>query len=284
MNKYKFENKNGEHLHMLWSERDECFQALTGTTTILEVLSKTLTYWASGLAVKEFSGIEDCKVLTKIKNKKATKEEIQGVNEVVDNWLSENKNLSVEEYIKLCQKAYSAHATNLKDTAEEGTDLHEELERFVKNQILTQGKAKDTTEYDKKIQPFIEWSKEKVKRFIGSEVYVYDEIMFTGGIVDCIAELTDGTNAIIDFKRAKDVYFSHFCQVGGYDLQLTKNGAYDENGNKLFDLDKPISTFIVIPFGKPVFEPVENNNIKGFQKSFLSLLNIYREKSLFENK
>jgi len=281
-NKYQF-NKE-EHLHLLWSERKQEYEALTGTTTILEVLGKPLTWWAAGLAVKEFSGIEDCKVLTKIKNGKATKKELDETKKTVANWLGEYSDVSADEYIQLCIKAYGAHATNLGDTAQEGVDLHAELERFVKNTIMLAGKAIDKTKYDEKIQPFIQWSAVNVKRFIGSEVHVYDELLFIGGICDVIAEMNDGQYAIIDFKRAKDVYFSHLCQCGGYDLQLTRNGAHDENGNLLFTLDKPITRYIVIPFGKPVFEPVENNNINSFQKAFTSLITIYREKGAFENK
>jgi hypothetical protein len=89
-NKYRFleidENGQECHLHQLWSERKQDWENLTGTTTVLEVLGKPLTWWASGLAVKEFSGIEDCKVLTKIKNKKATKKEIAEVETSVQNW------------------------------------------------------------------------------------------------------------------------------------------------------------------------------------------------------
>lgn len=281
-NKYRFLEK--DHLHQLWSDRKEEYENLTGTTTILEVLGKPLAYWASGLAVKEFSGIDDCRILTKIKNKKATTEEVKDINTKVGVWLETHKDISVEDYIKICQKAYSAHAETLKDTAEEGTDLHTELEKIVKI-FMAGGAIPAIVPAEKKqLLDFMLWAKENVKRFIGSEVHCYDEIMFVGGICDVVAEMKDGSYAIIDFKRAKDAYFSHFCQCAGYDLQLQKNGGLDKDGNTIMALEKPISRYIIIPFGKPEFGPVENNNIKGLQKAFVSLVNIYREKSIFENK
>lgn len=279
-NKYRFLEK--EHLHQLWSERKEDWENLTGTTTILEVLGKPLTWWASGLAVKEFSGIEDCKVLTKIKNGKATKKEAAELELKVSEWLYKHRKMDVIDYIELCQKAYSAHSVKLDDTAQEGTDLHADLEYVVKY-FMENGKYPEEV-LPEKVGQFIGWASKNVKKYLGSEVHCYDELLFIGGICDVIAEMIDGSYVIIDFKRAKDAYFSHFAQCGGYDLQLTHNGGFDENGNKILTLDKPITKYIVIPFGKSKFEPVENNNVKGFQKSFISLINIYREKSFFENK
>lgn len=286
INKYRFLEVDSQgkecHLHQLWSDRKQDWENLTGTTTVLEVLGKPLTWWASGLAVKEFSGIEDCKVLTKIKNGKATRKEIEETRKTVADWLGNYAEVSADEYIQLCIKAYGAHASDLKDTASEGTDLHADLEYVVKY-FMEHGKYPEEV-LPEKVGQFILWAGKNVKRYLGSEVHCYDEMLFIGGVCDVIAEMNDGSYVIIDFKRAKGAYFSHFAQCGGYHLQLMKNGGFDKNGNKILELDKEITKYIVIPFGQPVFEPTVNNNINGFQKSFASLVTVYREKGAFENK
>ena len=59
---YKFDDKN--HLHTLNGK------ALTGTSSIGNVLAKPLTWWASGLAVSKLGWIK------KTDTRKATKEEV----------------------------------------------------------------------------------------------------------------------------------------------------------------------------------------------------------------
>jgi len=250
---------------------------MTGGSSVVDVLGKTLTWWASGLAVKEFSGIEDCKVLTKIKNGKATKEEKKEVQRVVLKWLEANKEITPEDYIKLCQKAYTAHAVRLDDTAQAGTDLHAELERFVKNTMDDR-----MAEYDEKIQPYIEWSIKNVKKYLWSEAHCFNEDLFVGGISDAGAEMQDGSYAIIDFKSAKQVYFSQFCQIAIYNLLIDKNGLVDKNGFEIMKLDKPITSFIVVPFGAFKFMPVINKNVEELKKSGLACITLYREKSKYE--
>src|SRR3954465_10965157 len=62
---YRFIDEKGEHLHLLNG------QPLVGTSQIGNVLAKPLAWYGSGKAVEVF-GCPNPKVLTKIKNKKAT--------------------------------------------------------------------------------------------------------------------------------------------------------------------------------------------------------------------
>ena len=264
-NKYQF--NSAEHLHLLNGV------ALTGTTSILDVLGKPLTWWASGKAVETLGWTNEYQTI----DGKRTKVDLKGrVTHCVPFW-REITGLDVETYLSRLNDAYKAHSVNLKDTADAGTDLHAELERFVKNTI-----ANRMATYNERIQPFIVWTTENVKRFIGSEIYVYDEDLFIGGVIDCVAELKDGRIIIIDFKSSKEAYFSQFVQCALYGLQLKKNGGHDENGNLLFKIAKPISTYIVFPFGGKTLIPVENNNISQLQESAIACVNIYRAKADFE--
>lgn len=121
--RYKF-NKE-EHLHQLDGK------ALTGTTTILSVLSKPLTYWASGLAVATlgWTKAEDWK---KLKTKEEKDADMKRRIAHTSPAFEMIKTLSVEEYIKLLDKAYKAHAEKLETSAEAGTDMHAVLEEYVK--------------------------------------------------------------------------------------------------------------------------------------------------------
>ena len=252
-----------------------------GTSTIAGVLGKVLTYWASGLAVKEFSGIEDAKIFTKIKNKKATVEEVKSLNVTVGKWLLEHQNPTTEEWIAICDKAYRAHSVKLDSSAQAGKDLHAELERYVKNQMMGDFISKDT-QYDPKINPFIEWARKNVKKYLWSEVHCYSEKNWIGGISDLGVELNDGRVGIFDFKSAKEAYDSHFFQIAGYDIQISENGGFDAEGNKTFTLPKPLEFYAVIPFGAENIIPIFNEDlgfsIKNCQDAFLACLIIHKIK------
>ncbi len=252
-----------------------------GTSTVVGVLGKVLTYWASGLAVREFSGIEDSKIFTKIKNKKATVEEVKALHITVGKWLLEHPNPTTEEWVAICDKAYRAHSVKLDDSAQAGKDLHSALEHFVKNQMM--GSFIDpNTQYDPRIQPFIDWTKENVDKFLFSEMHCYSEKNWVGGISDTGVLLKDGRTGIIDFKSAKEAYDSHFFQMGGYDMEISENGGFDENGVSIFKLEKPFDFYAVIPFGakeiKPIFNDDLNLSLDSCRNAFLSCLVIHKIK------
>ncbi len=250
--KYKFDLEN--HVHSLDG------RPLTGTSSVINVLSKPLTYWASGLACECFGWLNPKK----------------HDNDAVQNALREGfdmvKALDLDSYAKLLDRAYRAHATKLKEAAGTGTDLHAELERFVKSRM---GKNKETV-FDPKIQPFIDWSDANVKRFIASEAHCYSERLWCGGIVDAIAELKDGTYAVIDFKSSKEAYVSQFIQAAGYAIQIMENGLFSENGKHSKNLDAPIVSLIVIPFGAEKVEPSIRNNVDEYSKGFEQAVGLYR--------
>src|SRR3990167_90047 len=140
---YKFNNK--EHLHLLDGK------ALTGTSSVGNVLAKNLTWWAA-----ELSAIECLEVGEQIPTIRAEYEEACA---------SGDKKKAIDALQKkypLFKKARFAHFAKKNDTAKSGTDLHAELERYVKN--IMHGEVKG--DYDDKILPFIEWSANNVAKFI----------------------------------------------------------------------------------------------------------------------
>jgi hypothetical protein len=157
---YRF--NEAEHLHEGFNGTE--WKPLTGTSTICKVIAKPLTWWASGLACAEFGWVK--KLDTR---KKPTEEELfaneRARFEKAELMLGLFKQMNAEEYIKLLDKAYKAHDKSLDKSATAGTNLHAELEKFVKSRM---GKNTETV-FDPKITPFIEWTDKNVKKFIASD-------------------------------------------------------------------------------------------------------------------
>lgn len=263
---YKFDK--AIHLHLY--QKDGEYKPLTGTSSVVNVLAKVLTWWASGLAVGKLGWIK------KVDPRKSTKEQIEA-NRIaritsVTKALEIIKKLTPELFLALLDDAYKAHSVKLKDSAAAGTDLHAELEAYVKGKMgLVKVRA-----YDPKIQPFIDWAEKNVKKFLWSEAHCFDLDLWVGGISDVGAELMDGSIALIDFKSSKEAYDSHFIQAAGYSIQIENNGLWDSQGTKNKKLDKDIEHLIIVPFGAEKIIPQFRNNVTDYQQGFINCLQLYR--------
>lgn len=264
--RYRFLDQRGEHLHTLNNE------PLYGISTVMSVIAKPLTWWASGLAVKEF-GVPDPKVLTKLKNKKATTDEIKTLYDALELRFNEIKGMDLETFLALVQKAYRAHQTTLAERADVGIDLHAEHERFINDQISGQ---LPLVPYPDQIQPFITWAKENVKEYLWSEVHGYSKEHWIGGISDLGFIHRDGSLWIMDFKSSKEAYLTQFWQCGGYALALMENGGFDAEGNQLFPPIKQPDFFGILPYGMPNPYPAINVDTKACMENFLHTLAIHK--------
>lgn len=265
--KYQFNSK--EHLHTLEGK------PLTGTSTVMSVIAKPLTWWAAGLTCEHLGWMNGKKKIAGKYITTSNEKRFEKAGPV----LERIKAMDVPAYVALLDNAYKAHSVSLKDSAEGGVDLHAECERFVKNTMENRMAV-----YDEKIRPFIEWTNKNVEHFLWSEMHCYSEKHWVGGISDAGAKLKDGNVAIIDFKSSNDAYASHFWQIAGYDIEITENGGYDANGNRMFTLDAPITQHIVIPFGSPDGLPVVSREIESGKRAFLAALTIYRELNKLESQ
>lgn len=260
-NRYKYvdeldENGKPQHLHTLDGK------ALQGTSTVTKVIAKPLTWWASGLAV-ETLGWKNPKKL-------AQEDRIEHVKQ----WLKEHKEYeNPEDWIKLLDKAYRAHNTKLDKSADDGTHLHEMLEKLVK-----EGEKAKIDWEDERIIAFKRWTALNVKRFLFSEWHCYSEQYWIGGISDLIFEDREGKVAIMDFKSAKEAYVEHAIQIAGYDIQLKENGVLDRDGNLIYKPKRNIDYYSVFPFGAENPEPVKFLNTEELQKGFLAALTLHKIK------
>jgi hypothetical protein len=270
--KYTYHDSKGEHLHEIDG------RPLIGTSTVVGVLSKPLTWWASGLAVTELGWVKE---LTAYSKPKPTKEEIEANKqqrlESAGVHLLELKAMEPESFVKLLDKAYKAHSVKLDKAADKVTDMHEELEQYV-NDCMLIGEIipPDEKAEHPAVKIFAEWAIKNVKRFIASEAHCYSERLWTGGITDCVAELNNGELAIIDFKSSKEAYISQFIQCAGYDIAASENGLFNSDGDLICKLEKEIDCYIVFPFGATKVEPATYVNVDGARKGFESAVCLYK--------
>ena len=250
---YKFDNK--EHLHLLDGK------PLTGTSSIGNVLTKNLTWWAA-----ELSAVECLETGEKIET--IREEYLDAVN-------SGDKKKAIDALQKkypIFKKARFAHFDKKNKAAKEGTDLHAELEDYVKAMM----RLKPGREWDPKIKPFMLWASENVEEFLASEAHCFDEDLWIGGITDCVAQLKDGTLAVIDFKSSKEVYTNHLIQAAGYAIQIDRNGLFSEDGEHSKKLDQKIETLIVVPFGAENIIPEVKTDIEAYKLGFKNCVQLYR--------
>lgn len=298
-----------EHVHML----DDLM--LTGTSTVMKMLKPPLAYWASGHAVKVF-GVTEPKLLTVIKNagrKQPTDDQriaIEALKNAVAVRFDEVKAMDDTTFLGTLIEAYNAHAVSFKESAEDGTDMHAELEDYVKFCMDGGGVPLETKNQHPAVQCFAKWAIEKVDRFLWSELHTYSHVHFLGGITDCGALMKDGNLAIIDFKSSKEAYPTHFMQIGGYDIELSEQGGYTADGQKVFDLpaercphcqakggtvpcvhckgdgyrQMKISKHIVFPFGAENPVPAVSTRVEDHKQGFIYALGLYRTINKLENK
>ncbi len=259
---YKYTDSKGEHLHTLHG------RPLLGTSTVVGILNKPLTWWASGMALKSLGWT----------NPKLTKRE-EGIKIAAK--ARKFFFINNEEYYDWLQECYRAHNDTKNKAASDGTDMHAELEKYVKICLSERnGEPFDSRSDHPAVQTFSKWSLENVDRFIWSEANCYSESLWVGGITDAGAKMKDGHTAIIDFKSSKDAYFSQFVQIGGYAQQIEENGLYTADGVKTHEPVK-IDALIVFPFGGSV--PRTVYAVEDYQRAFLSATVLYKLNQNFES-
>ena len=278
MSKYKFDSNL--HIHQIDINEDGNWSNLIGTSSMSSVLNKPLTWWSSGLACAKFGWI----------NKKDENGKFRDIKERIDTaWKQWEKivKMDAEQWLDLLDDAYKAHSVKLSSSAEAGTDMHAVMEEYVKY-CIEKNNGLPFAEYKssfvnvsdsnkEKLQILVDWSIQKVKRFIASEIHTYSEKLWLGGIVDCVYEDIDGKYAILDFKSSKEVYLSQFWQAVGYAMQLEETGGFTSNGIKTLSLDKPIDYVAVLPFGMKKPEVQYNVDMIGGKEAVGAMITLYRK-------
>ena len=255
---YKFDKQ--QHLHSLDGI------PLMGTSTVVGVVAKPLTWWASGLAVKELGW-------SPVNDRDKKKIPFEQRLPTAASRFAEIKQLSNEEYLKLLDKAYRAHHENLDKTAEVGTDRHEQLERYVRNVLEYFDGEPVEVEDGTAVNIFSRWAVDHVSRFLVSESHCYSRRLWTGGIVDLLFLDKQDKLVIMDFKSSRQAYLSQFFQIAGYDIAINENGVFDSDGNLIYESKQLVEYYAVLPFGmvnpEPQFFQDTDNAKKAFEASVI---------------
>jgi hypothetical protein len=247
---YKFDSE--KHYHSFENK------PLLGCSTVVGVLSKNLTWWSAELSAVECLEVGEKIPTIREEYLEAKKKGKEGIDEL-------------QKKYPIFKKARFAHFVDKNEKADKGTDLHAELERFVKNTMENR-----MATYDEKIIPFITWTEENVDKFLWSEMHGFSDKLWVGGISDVGVKLKNGKVGIIDFKSSKDSYDSQFIQCAGYDILVSENGGYTEDGKKVFQLDEPIEFYAVVPFGSPKFKVDFRYNVEELREGFKSCVQLYK--------
>ena len=266
---YKFDKEN--HVHSLDGK------ALMGTSTVVGVLAKPLTWWAAGLAVTELGWVKAVKITDRPKPTVEAIEEnrILRLNSARFAKLAISL-LTDEDYLKLLDQAYRAHADNLTKTADKGIDRHAALETYIKWCIREHDGIPKEALFTDSVEIFYAWAKGNIKRFLVSEGYCYSERLWTGGVCDLLFEDFQGRLGIMDFKSSKEAYLSQFFQIAGYDIAASENGFFDADGNRIYKFCGPAGYYGVLPFRMMHPEPQFHHDTKSARSGFEAAVTLHK--------
>lgn len=171
-------------------------KALTGTTTILQVINKPmLIQWSANMAVEY----------------------------ILASAITKGKDTLIIPLSAL-DEAKTAHRKKKEKAGDWGKEVHKHIEMYVKEgKELPEGVEENVK---KSFLHFVNWAKENKVKFLGSEVNVYSRDMWVGGICDLVVEI-DGKKWIADIKTGSGIYPEHFWQMGSYDMCMNEMKIHD---------------------------------------------------------
>ena len=220
---------------------------MTGVTTILGVIAKpALIQWAADMA---------CQLI-------GTAEKDRLGNYVVTN--------------ELLKSARTAHTKKKEAAGDKGTDLHSQVEGYIKNIIERyDGVATGSASFDQPMSiglaQFAKWACDNNIKFLASEKQVYSKDWFVAGTFDFSFE-KDGKRFVGDLKTMGKIWdrVPHF-QAAAYRKMSVEMGGPDYVGTCIVNISKPTEKY-----------PSElteswSYDWEGDTKAFESCLYIYRQ-------
>ena len=219
---------------------------MTGVTTVLGVLAKpALIGWAANMTASWIR--ENC-----------TRDD-SGIWEVSEDSLLE---------------AVKAHTKKKEAAGEKGTDLHSQVEGFIKSCLeLNHGDPHNMgwPVEEKMLGEFVEWAVVNNIKFLASEKQVYSKDWFCAGTFDFSFE-KDGKRFIGDLKTMGKIWdrVPHF-QTAAYRKMSVEMGEPDYDGTCIVNISKPTEKY-----------PSELTESWSYdwesdQKAFESALYLYRQ-------
>lgn len=173
---------------------------------------------------------------------------------------------------KFLEQARYAHAQKRDTAAEQGTDVHAEVERYVKDCVeLYEGKPFVAYAEGSAIAPFVDWARKEDVRFISSEHKLYSKELWVAGTCDLVFE-KGGKQYVGDVKTYAKIWDrTPFFQCAGYGVMWKEmQGA-------------PIDGYCVLRLSKDgSFEDMWSFDVEGDTQAFLSALTLYKALKSFK--
>ncbi len=192
-----------EHVYTLEGKR------LYGITSVLGVISKPmLIQWAANMAV----------------------------DYIDSQWAKTPLVLDSEEMGKMWEKvlkeARTAHRKKKEKAGELGTEVHTQVEKWIKGCIEINGGMPVIIEdpnRNKQVQNFMDWAVEHKVKFLASEKRMYSREWWTAGTADIVCEI-EGKLYVGDVKTSSGIYPEAFLQASAYSKMLCEMGNYKDFG------------------------------------------------------
>lgn len=187
-------------------------------------------------------------------------------NEVVK-FIKENCDTFDEKYLVTeseLEQARLAHKSKSETSASFGTNVHQAIEMWIKNDKSINEKQLSDTEkvaFDK----FVYWAEKNKVEFLESELRIYSRTHWFAGTCDLVMRI-NGKIWIGDIKTTSGIYPEFFWQTSAYQLAMQELGLYtDVEGHVIINVKKDGRMEVERSYG------YERN-----KTAFLAALTIYR--------
>lgn len=219
--KYRFDS--AKHVHLL-NEKP-----LKGTTTIIkEVLSPMLSWYGSSKALEKMGWTNPN---PKNDNYVPREEGIEKTEEFLNSEFSSKVLETPETWYDFLQECYRNHDAYKREKGTWGKQTHFAIEKAVKQAISdNEGYLRIESYENEAVGRFASWG--RGKKFIYSEVHIFSELLWLGGILDLVYK-ENGEYYLADAKTGKKIYESVFIQLGMYDCQQGESGYFTKDGEKI---------------------------------------------------
>lgn len=184
-----------------------------GITTILGVIAKpALIQWAANMAcdyVRE-------KVVDPISN--LPKGEVADMFSIL------------QTLPDVLEEARYAHTKKKEKAGEEGTSIHEQIEKLIKASLQLDGKLEAymiQEDMPEQVKEFVQWAIVNNVKFLGSEVRLCSQKLYVAGTADFIAEV-NGKLMVGDVKTSSAIYPEHIWQATAYAFMAREMGLYED--------------------------------------------------------
>ena len=263
MNKFEFIEKG--HKYLLNGKR------LTGVTTIIGIIDKPqLIQWSANQASDY---IQKQAVYNRSENNYTIlKQDIEDSRKA---WCrTRDKAGDIGNAVHLIVEDYVKSKINKTEF-----DFKESLKTSIKDMELD---IKDILKIEPMFNQFVEWEKEDDITFLLSEQKMYSEKYWFAGTVDLVFTKKGDMNKIYigDIKTSMNVYYSHFIQMGGYEIQLKELGKIkDCAGYCVINIPK-----IITKENKAIKRVIYEANNEEHMNAFKNACFLYRYKSKHEKR